>query len=89
MQRRGFLGGLLAMPAIIRTPGLLMPVRRPLTAEFLVADYLTELTNWGRMWNGDPGNIDEFRFEAVGVDEAMATMERMRRREADIARLFA
>lgn len=27
MNRRGFLGGLLAMPAIIRTPGLLMPVR--------------------------------------------------------------
>ena len=31
MNRRGFLGGLLAAPAIIRTPGLLMPVR-PLEA---------------------------------------------------------
>lgn len=33
MNRRGFLGGLLtalAAPAIIRTPGLLMPVRPPL-----------------------------------------------------------
>ena len=27
IHRRGFLTGLLAMPAIIRTPGLLMPVR--------------------------------------------------------------
>ena len=31
LNRRGFLGGLLAAPAIIRTPGLLMPVR-PLEA---------------------------------------------------------
>lgn len=28
--RRGFLGGLLAAPAVIRTPGLLMAVRPPL-----------------------------------------------------------
>ena len=28
MNRRGFLAGLLAAPAIIRTPGLLMPVSR-------------------------------------------------------------
>lgn len=27
IQRRGFLAGLLAAPAIIRTPGLLMPVK--------------------------------------------------------------
>lgn len=35
MRRRGFLAGFaaaLAAPAIIRTPGLLMPVRRPLFA---------------------------------------------------------
>lgn len=33
MNRRGFLGGLitsLAAPAIIRTPGLLMPIKSPL-----------------------------------------------------------
>lgn len=28
MQRRGFLRGLLAMPFVIRTPNLLMPIRR-------------------------------------------------------------
>lgn len=27
LKRRGFLGGLLFAPAIIRTPGLLMPVK--------------------------------------------------------------
>lgn len=27
MLRRGFLGGLLAMPAVIRTPGLLMSIK--------------------------------------------------------------
>jgi len=32
LNRRGFLGGLLAAPAIIRTPGLLMPVKAPLLA---------------------------------------------------------
>lgn len=41
MNRRGFLTGILsalAMPAIIRTPGLLMPVKQPilLTPEMLV-----------------------------------------------------
>lgn len=30
LSRRGFLGGLLAAPAVIRTPGLLMPIRAPL-----------------------------------------------------------
>lgn len=31
MNRRGFLAGLLFAPAIIRTPGLLMPVKPPVT----------------------------------------------------------
>ena len=45
MNRRGFLGGLigLAAPTIIRTPGLLMPIRSlQLGDSFLVRDYLTD-----------------------------------------------
>lgn len=30
LRRRGFLGALLAAPAVITRPGLLMPVRKPL-----------------------------------------------------------
>jgi hypothetical protein len=37
MIRRGFLLGLLAAPAIIRTPGLLMPVRPFLIIEPLIS----------------------------------------------------
>ena len=33
VKRRGFLAGLLFAPAIIRTPGLLMPVRPPFFPE--------------------------------------------------------
>lgn len=45
LQRRGLLLGLLAAPAIIRTPGLLMPVRA------LVADYPG--TRYIQVWVGD------------------------------------
>jgi hypothetical protein len=41
MNRRGFIGGLitaLAAPAIIRTPGLLMPVRPLLQDDFSIDD---------------------------------------------------
>lgn len=62
IQRRGFLAGLLAAPAIIRTPGLLMPVKAPLITAGL-AELLTEvlreqdawrharLTAWARDYN--------------------------------------
>lgn len=46
MNRRGFLGGLLttlAAPAIVRTPGLLMPVRVPLLAYPPVSESLAAL----------------------------------------------
>lgn len=41
MKRRGFLLGLLAAPAIIRTPGLLMPVR-PVRPIYQIRDLLNE-----------------------------------------------
>lgn len=43
MLRRGFIGGLvglLAAPAIIRTPGLLMPVKRGLASSWKMDGYV-------------------------------------------------
>ena len=48
MKRRGLLFGLLAAPAIIRTPGLLMPVKKPF--EWLPSRIHPE---------DEPGNFDE------------------------------
>ena len=74
LTRRGVLRGLLAAPAIIRTPGLLMAVRpvergvlivplrdllllpglRKITANYRVADYLTDGSAWFLV-NNPPG----------------------------------
>ena len=46
MNRRGFLGGLLVAPAVIRTPGLLMPISRRF------ATWEGPWAPWGEMLTG-------------------------------------
>lgn len=52
IQRRGFLAGLgalLAAPAIIRTPGLLMPVRPVLEPVWFGVDWASTATHYRSM----------------------------------------
>ncbi len=56
ISRRNFLRGLgaaLAAPAVIRTPGLLMPIRALVTDPIDVSMYLTEESAWAM-------NLNEF-----------------------------
>ena len=49
LTRRGLIGTLLAAPVIIRTPGLLMPVKAPLITAGL-AELLTEVLREQDAW---------------------------------------
>jgi len=56
LSRRGLLGAFLAAPAIIRTPGLLMPVKRHLD--------LTEITTFNVLMPPNP-LLEDLEFEVT------------------------
>lgn len=106
LKRRSFVGGLLALaaPAIIRVPGLLMPVRaakrvlEPIDdpAMGLAERYSIGWADWRGMWGNDPGDMDGFAFAPDdrasvtdrNVDLAQARMRRLRDLEQQIADAF-
>lgn len=58
--RRGFIGAVLASavaPAIITTPGLLMPVRRPIIFDYRVEKFRIYKTYF------DASNYERYEFE--------------------------
>jgi hypothetical protein len=53
LSRRGFIGSLLAAPVIIRTPGLLMPIKPPLVLRVVDRPFKmtpAELNELHRQW---------------------------------------
>lgn len=75
LKRRGLLLGLLAAPAIIRTPGLLMPIK-PFVDRWPIVHVTPTLlppTDWSRgvlTRNGlfiVPGGINTFRVTTIGA----------------------
>jgi|SRR5580700_4923208 hypothetical protein len=103
MNRRGFLGSLLASlaaPAIIRTPGLLMPIRPLVTAtgghDFMTDKliiraserYAVQWQEWSGMWRTQPGDMASFDPAEDSVSRAMAGMKRLRQMEERTAALF-
>lgn len=64
MNRRSFLAGLIAAPAIIKTPGLLMPIKPPIRGWFI-----TDVISSNIYLRGDglwlelrPGDSKSFRM---------------------------
>lgn len=54
MDRRGFIKGMLAAPVVIRTPGLLMPVKKIITTQKRLIRVRTGLpkVTWGKIYDG-------------------------------------
>jgi hypothetical protein len=101
VDRRSFVGGLLAlaMPAIIRTPGLLMPIKvsRATDTVSLVGNqrYLMAWSDWRGMWGALPGDMDGFQMAPDeltatdrNVDLAQARMRHLRDLERRVAQSF-
>lgn len=105
LSRRGLLGGLLvalAAPAIIRTPGLLMPVT-PWRIPFGMGEgigvsndtYSMAWDGWRGAWKGLPGQLGNLvmkrgtslRYDAPAFDFDQFPPDEMNRRLADLRKL--
>lgn len=97
LSRRGLLGGLLvalAAPAIIRTPGLLMPVT-PRRIPFVMGEgigvsndtYSMAWDGWRGAWKGLPGQLGSLRYDAPAFDFDRFPPDEMNRRLAELRKL--
>jgi len=86
ISRRGLLRALLAAPAIIRTPGLLMPVKIPSLLVTAEETYAIGLDHWRALLGSDPGEMNGFCLDDVPL--AMKRMAELRRLQAEISRSF-
>lgn len=78
IQRRGFLAGVaafLAAPAIIRTPGLLMPVKAP--ARLLTAAEIVDAAMWAKMQNPSNTSILMTAYRQINVSTDIWLVEHL------------